>query len=211
MRILTLVAATSLALSACSAPTGSSSADCVNRYSVAAKSNEGARVNLSFCRELHDNQPEPLRRSFLECAIPAAGAAGSDTGVKVALAQCNRQTAATREPAEATRRQPVMTPVVGNPFARDVPSDAFGATDRELARKLGMTLPSPASPGEVRETRERMFLALPENSNISASDASFSAWKEAQGRALDEALAQRRRLDDYQLMEAARDRSVAAR
>lgn len=211
MRTLTLAAAVSLALSACSAPTGSSSADCVSQYSVAAKSNEGARVNLSFCRELHENQPEPRRRSFLECAIPAAGAAGSDTGVKVALAQCIRQTAEPRKPAESTRRQPVMTPVVGNPFARDVPFDAFGATDRELARKLGMTLPSPASPDAVWETRERMFLALPENSKITSSEASLSAWKEARGQVFDEALVQRRRLDDYQLMEAARDRSVATR
>lgn len=211
MRTLSLVPAMALALSACSAPTGSSSADCISRYSVAAKSNEGARVNLSFCRELYESQPEPRRRGFLECAIPAAGAAGSDTGVKVALAQCNRQTAAAREPAEATRRQPVMTPVVGNPFARDVPFGAFGATDRELARKLGMTLPSPASQDVVRETRQRMFLAVPENSRITSSEASFKAWKEAQGRAFDEALVQGRRLDDYQLMEAARDQSVATR
>ncbi len=211
MRTLSLVAAVAIALSACSASTGSSSADCISRYSVAANSNEGARVNLSFCRELYDNQPEPRRREFLECAIPAAGTAGSDTGVKVALAQCNRQTATTPEPAEATGRQPVMTPVVGNPFARDVPFDAFGATDRELARKLGMTLPSPGSRGEVREARERMFLALPENSKITSSEASFTAWKEAQGPASDKARVQGRRLDDYQLMEAARDRSVLTR
>lgn len=91
-----------------------------------------------------------------------------------------------------------------------VPSTSFVAKDQFLAQKLGVTLPQeigvPADPQVVWETRQRMFLSLPENAHLNATAAAISAWGKGMQEATDDAAAVGYELDDYQVMEAGRVR-----
>lgn len=206
MRATFFAVAIPLALSSCSPSLGSSAADCITQHSIGAKSDLGARANAGFCRELFEGTPTPTRKRFLECAIPASSTAGSDTGVRVALGQCNREASSATVSPPATPAGPTLTPVVGNPFDREVPSAVFGATDRDLASRVGRPLPASASPEQVWAARVDMFLALPENQRLASSKAALTTWQTTMQTVVNEASARGQQLDDYQVMEAARDR-----
>lgn len=110
--------------------------------------------------------------------------------------------------------EPAFTPVpssAGSPRAGTeppVPGDRFVQADSLIAARLNTTLPLPlgqaADPTFVWETRQKMFLRLPENVHIYQSDAAFSAWEKGMQAAVDEAAARGTQLDDYQTMEAGR-------
>lgn len=206
MRATSIAVVISLALCSCSPSLGSSTAECITQHSVGAKSDLGARANAGFCRELFDGTPAPARKRFLECAIPASSAAGSDTGVRVALSQCNREASSAAVNTSATPAGPTLTPVVGNPFDREVPPTFFGATDRDLASRLGRPLPTAGSAELVWAARVDMFLALPENRRLASSNAALTAWQTTMQAVVNEASARGQQLDDYQVMETARDR-----
>ncbi len=90
------------------------------------------------------------------------------------------------------------------------PSSQFVEYDSALAKSLGYQLPAATGlqvpSAAVWEARQRMFLSLPENSHITRSDATFASWEKAMNDAHQDALRRNLLLDDYQLMEAGRDR-----
>lgn len=90
------------------------------------------------------------------------------------------------------------------------PADQFVEYDSALAKRLGHQLPAGTGlripSAAVWEARQRMFLALPENSRITRSETSFASWEKAMNDAYQDAMRRNLLLDDYQLMEAGRDR-----
>ncbi len=108
-------------------------------------------------------------------------------------------------PAPAAAQGPSWTPVT------TVPSDSFVAKDQALADRLQLKLPrepgAKINPDLVWETRQRMFLSLPENAHLYATTAAFSAWEKGMQEAADDAAALGYELDDYQVMEAGRVRA----
>ncbi|GEM_PF-3866108 len=139
--------------------------------------------------------------------------------LKIGLAgQTERARAGSTAPTSSARTIQSSAPAhnpppAPNPFDRfaPVPRSAFVERDQWLAARLNVTLPlalgQQADPNLVWETRQRMFLSLPENAHLYSSDAVFASWSQGMQEAANEAATRGVSLDDYQLMEAGRVRA----
>ena len=63
-------------------------AECVDRYAVPAATDLGAVAARKLCAEHANYFTEAPRREVIECMLPKVQQAGSESGVRIAVASC---------------------------------------------------------------------------------------------------------------------------